>query len=69
MVNFFVYLYIMITKKQYRNILNEQDKAARVQAVNSNSKFRPTKRLYGDYLYSQDREMFDVQYKEYIQSL
>ena len=55
-----------MTKKQYRELLNQQDADARVKATESNSKYRPSKRLYGDYLYSQDRDMFNNNYNEYI---
>ncbi len=54
-----------ITKKEYREHLNKLhgiDKTGK----GTNNKFKPRTRLYGDYLWYQDREMFDVSYIEYI---
>lgn len=55
-----------ITPKQYREYLNEQDRLSISLAKDSNGSgpkgnLKPNKRLYGDYLYAQDRGMFDAQ--------
>jgi hypothetical protein len=56
---------MVITRKQFRKLLNEK-----IGFDNSgkgiNNRYKPNKRLYGDYLWHQDREMFEVTYQEYI---
>lgn len=51
------------TKKAYREYLNnkyghEIDKRGSLRGA--------SKRLYGDYLYAADKEMFDICYKEWL---
>lgn len=43
------------TIKAFKNYLNEKYKGAK----HKNYQYRQTKREYGDYLYNQDRVMFD----------
>ncbi len=64
----------MKTKKAFREYLNEQELAHRASApehVNTQYKngVRGQRvRLYGDYLYSQDREMFNVEFANWTPS-
>ena len=48
------------TIKSFREYLN---KTFAVSEKHRNGRFQQKKRLYGDYLYSQDREQFDVELK------
>lgn len=62
----------MNTRKQFREYLNEQDRESRsiagphVDPLYRNGRFRQRTRLYGDYLYFQDREKFEVGYQEWL---
>jgi hypothetical protein len=57
----------MLTRKQYREKLNREIGLPDGRGKGKNGRYKPSKRLYGDYLYHQDREMFEVEYKEYIE--
>ena len=48
-----------LTKKAFKEYLNEKFK----DPTYRNGKFKQLKRPYGDYLYSQDREQFDMEYE------
>ena len=50
------------TKKAFREHLNTRFAGTE---NHRNGAFRQLKRGYGDYLYNQDREMFDVEYAEW----
>jgi hypothetical protein len=53
------------TKKEFIQYLNK--------SVGYNwkatGKYKATKRMYGDYIYSADKDMFDMQYKEYLKQV
>lgn len=51
------------TKKSYREFLNKTLPQKEVTERKCGGMRRPIKRGYGDYLYSQDREMFNENYK------
>jgi hypothetical protein len=51
-----------ITKKAFREYLNSFDDG---EPTYRNGRYHSTKRAYGDYLYAQDPEMFNVQFKEW----
>jgi hypothetical protein len=51
-----------ITRAEYRRLLNAQDKDKGYR----NGRFQQRIRPYGDYLYYQDREKFEVNYQEYL---
>lgn len=61
-----------ITKKKFQEMLNAEDVEingnARGSIVNGHrhNKYHQSKRLYGDYLRSQDSERFNVNYHEYL---
>ncbi|MFN3658185.1 MAG: hypothetical protein ACK4UO_13090 [Pseudolabrys sp.] len=61
-----------ITKKKFQEMLNANDAERRGNQHGNlidpyrNNQYGPTKRLYGDYLRSCDREMFDANYREYL---
>ena len=50
-----------LTKKMFREELNAGD----YQHSHANNRYGNRKRLYGDYLYYQDREKFDVDFEEW----
>ena len=52
------------TKKAFKELLNSQD-----DGTWRNGRYHQTKRKYGDYLYSQDPIMFDVNYREWLREL
>lgn len=59
-----------LTKKAFREHLNQQDLESKRLAKDDagygpKGRQKPTKRLYGDYLYAQDRGMFDHYYQEF----
>ncbi len=54
----------MITRKQFREYLNKQYPVA--TCPHKNNQYGNTKRDYGDYLWHQDRGMFEANYSEYI---
>jgi hypothetical protein len=62
------------TKKAFREHLNQQDLAGRkaiaeagsiVDPLHRNGRYQQRTRLYGDYLYSQDRAMFDHEFEQW----
>lgn len=61
-----------LTKKMFREYLNKEfpnpDGAGSKGAAGLSGKGRygATKRPYGDYLYACDREMFDMEYRDWI---
>ncbi len=50
-----------ITKKMFRELLNEQFGFKNWK----HNRYQNTKRPYGDYLYAQDRDMFNVNFAEW----
>lgn len=61
-----------ITKKKFQEMLNAQNAEVRGNAAGAivnghrNNQFHQRTRLYGDYLRSQDPEMFNANYSEYL---
>lgn len=59
-----------MTKKAFKELLNRLYPISRDAFVGGNSatgrKLGNTKRDYGDYLYTQDKGMFDALYSEYL---
>lgn len=56
----------MVTKKQFREYLNRWDEARGDKAKTFRShRFHQAKRFYGDYLYAQDRDMFNDLYRRW----
>lgn len=56
-----------MTKKEYREYLNETI-GLDDQGKGTNNRYKPRSRLYGDYLWHQDRDMFEASYQEYIEN-
>ncbi|HYP26369.1 MAG TPA: hypothetical protein VE262_06610 [Blastocatellia bacterium] len=56
-----------ITKKAFREELNRQDaeQQANGGSKHKNYQYHQLRRLYGDYLYFQDREKFNVNFEEW----
>ena len=54
------------TKKVFRELLNRQDTESKNPISWKNNQYGQRKRLYGDYLYAQDRIKFDVNYEEWL---
>ncbi len=54
------------TKKAFREYLNKQDLESRNPKNWKHNRYHQRTRLYGDYLYNQDRVMFDVNYNEWL---
>ncbi len=56
------------TKKAFRELLNQRDQADLLAGNGrwKNKKRGPVSRFYGDYLYAQDREMFNLEYSEWV---
>lgn len=52
------------TKKMFRELLNEADKKNPVNW--KHNQYHQRTRLYGDYLYNQDRDMFDENYGRWL---
>lgn len=52
-----------LTRKAFREELNRSG----YQHSHANNRFGNRKRPYGDYLYAQDREKFEVDYAEWIE--
>jgi NADH:ubiquinone oxidoreductase subunit len=50
-----------LSKKAFREFLNHGN----YQHSHANNRYGNRKRPYGDYLYSQDREKFNVDYEEW----
>ncbi|MFA5759638.1 MAG: hypothetical protein WC942_09835 [Clostridia bacterium] len=58
-----------ITKKEFKELLNKEYPFNKEdKGKGKNGKYKPSKRAYGDYLYSQDKEMFNVSYKRYLET-
>ena len=55
----------MFTKKQFRELLNKEAPVA--NRPWKSHRFGNTKRNYGDYLYAQDRDMFEQNYQLHCQ--
>lgn len=59
-----------MTRKEFRERLNKLFPAPTgnpaVDGKGANNRYRPTKRAYGDYLWHQDRPMFENDYQEYL---
>lgn len=61
-----------MTKKQFRELLNAKFPAAPGGTSDpgyrkgDRNQFGPTKRAYGDYLWHQDRDMFNEDYRQYL---
>lgn len=53
-----------ITKKQFRQYLNNKYGVDTQKWGNGN--YAARKRAYGDYLYNQDREMFNIEYAKFM---
>ena len=56
-----------MTRKEYREYLNSTigfDNTGK----GINARYKPTSRKYGDYLWYQDRELFEISYQEHIDS-
>ena len=51
-----------VTKKMFREYLN---KLAEDSPLHRNGRYHQSKRGYGDYLYFQDREKFNVDFEEW----
>jgi len=51
-----------LTRAQYRRLLNEQDTGQK----HKHNRYNQRSRKYGDYLYHQDREKFEVDYQEHL---
>jgi hypothetical protein len=56
----------LLTKKAFRRYLNERHPSQVVAGLKQGSMPGPRTRGYGDYLYSQDKEMFDVEYEAWV---
>ena len=54
------------TKKEFREYLNKLYGCDQT-GKGENKRYKPNKRGYGDYLYSQDRIMFDIAYQEWLE--
>lgn len=55
------------TKKAFREYLNQQDLESRNPRNHKHNRYHQRTRLYGDYLYNQDKVMFDVNYQEWVE--
>jgi hypothetical protein len=56
-----------MTRKEYRNYLNNLHGVNR-DGKGANGKYKARSREYGDYLWFQDRDMFEASYQEHIQN-
>jgi hypothetical protein len=62
----------MMTRKEFREYLNTLYPAKPGMTSDpgyrkgERGSFGPTKRDYGDYLYKQDRELFEISYQDHI---
>ena len=54
-----------MTRKEYRKHLNDT-LGFDTDGKGFNARYKARTRKYGDYLWFQDREMFEVSYHEYI---
>ena len=57
---------VKLTKKAYREYLNKIDAESRNPVSWKHHQYGQRKRLAGDYLYAQDRILFDLNYAEWI---
>lgn len=57
------------SRADFRRLLNKEDAESRNPISHKHGSYRQIKRLYGDYLYNQDREKFEVNYQEWITTL
>ena len=57
-------LFMKTTKKAFREYLNQ---LCEDENKWKNGRYCQKKRGYGDYLYYQDREQFEVQYKKWLE--
>ena len=55
-----------LTKKAFREHLNKMDAESRDPISWKNHQYGQRKRLYGDYVYAQDRGMFDWLYADWV---
>ena len=53
------------TRKEFKEFLNKEDQGHK----HKNGRFGQRKRLYGDYLWSQDRDQFEVDYQEHLEAI
>jgi hypothetical protein len=56
----------LFTKKAFREHLNTMCPFNRAENNTHGQNPGPKKRAYGDYLYAQDREQFDVEYMKWV---
>lgn len=56
------------TRAAFRRHLNAIDAASARPISHREGRYRQKSRLYGDYLYHQDRERFEVEYAEWSQA-
>lgn len=55
-----------VSNKEFRAILNAYIPAGSpLNGRGQHGRYKPTKRAYGDYLFAQDRDMFDIEKAEY----
>jgi hypothetical protein len=55
------------TMKAFREYLNEQERQIG-SSLHRHNQYQQRKRAYGDYLYFQDRDKFNVEFEEWIKS-
>jgi len=55
-----------LTKKKFQQMLNASDEASRNPKSYRNNQYHQRTRLYVDYLRAQDPEMFDANYREFL---
>lgn len=60
-----------ITKKKFQEMLNRMDEARRASRPQEDTRwkhnqFHQRTRLYGDYLRAQDPDMFNANYREFL---
>lgn len=56
-----------MTKAEFRKMLNDLDAASRDPKSHKHGRYHQRKRLYGDYLWHQDRDKFEADYKQYLE--
>ncbi len=57
------------TKKAFKEFLNKKYPFNKNDTgKGKNGRYKSTKRAYGDYLYSADKEMFDIDYEEWLKN-
>ena len=57
-----------MTRKQFRDYLNEKF-PANPATNHKNGRYQQKTRAYGDYLWHQDRSMFEADYQEHLAKL